>query len=190
MDGREPTELWGEREKAFMQLALKEARKAYERLEVPVGCVIVRQDEVIGRGSNRTNEMRNATRHAELEAIDEILQRVDGDVTKINFSECELFVTCEPCIMCAGALSLINIGKAYYGCPNDKFGGCGSVLPVNDQGCSACWDESQPRKQSGLQPNWPFECVGGLMAEQAVDILRQFYVRGNVNAPVPHRPTG
>jgi hypothetical protein len=50
---------------------------------------------------------------------------------------------------------------------------CGDFIPVRD--------ESQPRKQSGLQPNWPFECVGGLMAEQAVDILRQFYVRGNVN---------
>jgi len=72
-------------------------------------CVIVRNDQVIGRGSNRTNETRNATRHAELEAIDEIMEKFNGDLNLVNFPECELYVTCEPCIMCAGALSLISI---------------------------------------------------------------------------------
>mmetsp|Transcript_27295 Transcript_27295/g.59614 ORF Transcript_27295/g.59614 Transcript_27295/m.59614 type:complete len:189 (-) Transcript_27295:299-865(-) len=185
MEGQEQL---GDRERAFMMMALQEARKAYDRLEVPVGCVIVRNDQVIGRGSNRTNETRNATRHAELEAIDEIMEKFNGDLNLVNFPECELYVTCEPCIMCAGALSLINLGKVYFGCPNDKFGGCGSVLPVHDHGCSVCWEDRRPSTASSLRPHFTFKSVGGLMAEPAVEILRQFYVRGNVNAPVPHRP--
>mmetsp|Transcript_31240 Transcript_31240/g.60268 ORF Transcript_31240/g.60268 Transcript_31240/m.60268 type:complete len:194 (-) Transcript_31240:1305-1886(-) len=188
----DPVARWGPREASYMRQALQEAQNAHDRYEVPVGCVVVRGDTVIGRGSNRTNEKRNATRHAELEAVDEILQTAGGDVASVSFSECELYVTCEPCIMCAGALSIINIGKVYYGCANDKFGGCGSVLPVNETGCGECWhsDESvgSGKITSTLEPFFKFPCVSGIMAEEAVELLRRFYVRGNANAPVPHRP--
>lgn len=102
---------WGERELKFMRQALGEAWRAYERQEVPVGCVVVRDGAVVARGSNRTNELRNATRHAELEAVDAMLAASGGDVAAAGFDRCELFVTCEPCIMCAGALSTLRFAK-------------------------------------------------------------------------------
>jgi tRNA(Arg) A34 adenosine deaminase TadA len=102
---------WGERELKYMRQALGEAWRAYERQEVPVGCVVVRDGAVVARGSNRTNELRNATRHAEFEAVDAVLAASGGDVAAAGFDRCELFVTCEPCIMCAGALSTLRFAK-------------------------------------------------------------------------------
>ncbi|KAG0588702.1 hypothetical protein KC19_2G262900 [Ceratodon purpureus] len=126
----------------FMKLAFAEAKGALARLEVPVGCVIVKDGEVIGRGSNRTNETRNATRHAEMEAIDMVLclwqqslTAHSDNVSTEGFQQCDLYVTCEPCIMCASALSLLGFRKVYYGCGNDRFGGCGSVLDIHTDGC-------------------------------------------------------
>lgn len=107
-------ELWGLRELGFMRQALAEAWRAYDRLEVPVGCVVVRDGVVVARGSNRTNELRNGTRHAEFEAIDAILTAAGGDVLAAGFDRCELFVTCEPCIMCAGALSTMRFAKVRW----------------------------------------------------------------------------
>ena len=107
-----------------MKLALKAAEQALQEKEVPVGCVIVRNDRVIAAGShpglpslelrrksalgwNRTNATRNATRHAEMEALDSL----SASTEELDLSECTLFVTCEPCIMCASALSLAKMGK-------------------------------------------------------------------------------
>jgi tRNA-specific adenosine deaminase 2 len=117
-------------------------------------CVIIQDGHVIGSGSNRTNETRNATRHAEMEAIDMVLNEwhktsetktdpslgplpTHVDVVK-RFGNCDLFVTCEPCIMCAAALCLLGFRKVYYGCTNDRFGGCGSVLSLHSDGCAPC----------------------------------------------------
>lgn len=167
---------------AFMELAIAEAKLALERLEVPVGCVIVENKKVIASGSNRTNETRNATRHAEMEAIDSLLQQwqKDGlsqsDVAK-RFSECVLYVTCEPCIMCAAALSYIGLKEVYYGCANDKFGGCGSILSLH----STSSDNSNIAETKG------YKCTGGIMASEAVSLFQTFYERGNPNAPKPHR---
>lgn len=167
---------------AFMELAIQEAKLALQRLEVPVGCVIVENRKVIASGSNRTNETRNATRHAEMEAIDGLLQQwqSDGlsqsDVVK-RFSECVLYVTCEPCIMCAAALSFLGLNEVYYGCPNDKFGGCGSILSLHSTSSNQC---SSPGAKG-------FKCTGGIMASEAVSLFQTFYERGNPNAPKPHR---
>ncbi|KAJ0681913.1 putative tRNA(adenine(34)) deaminase [Helianthus annuus] len=120
----------------FMKLALEQAKIAFDSLEVPVGCVIVMDGKVISCGRNRTNETRNATRHAEMEAIDVLLDQwkklklSKAEVSEM-FSKCYLYVTCEPCIMCAGALSFLGIKEVYYGCANDKFGGCGSILSLH-----------------------------------------------------------
>ncbi|XP_048491979.1 tRNA-specific adenosine deaminase TAD2 [Beta vulgaris subsp. vulgaris] len=167
----------------FMELAIQEAKHALERLEVPVGCVIVENKKVIASGSNRTNETRNATRHAEMEAIDTLLQqwqRDDGlspaDISK-KFSECVLYVTCEPCIMCAAALSFVGLKEVYYGCANDKFGGCGSILSLHSMS-SQHSDFAEPKG---------FKCTGGIMASEAVSLFQIFYERGNPNAPKPHR---
>ncbi|MQM14822.1 hypothetical protein Taro_047756 [Colocasia esculenta] len=168
---------------AFMEFALEQAKSAMSNLEVPVGCVFVEDGEVISSGSNRTNETRNATRHAEMEAIDLLLERWQKaglslpEVTE-KFSKCVLYVTCEPCIMCAAALSILGIKEVFYGCANDKFGGCGSILSLH---------EGESEQPSGC-PRGRFRCRGGLMASEAVGLLRSFYEHGNPNAPKPHRP--
>ncbi|KAI3850851.1 hypothetical protein MKW92_015399 [Papaver armeniacum] len=123
---------------AFMELAIEQAKVALNSLEVPVGCVIVEDDKVIASGRNRTNETRNATRHAEMEATDYLLEQwqkngLSKKEIGIRFSKCDLYVTCEPCIMCAAAISILGIKAVYYGCPNDKFGGCGSILSLHSR---------------------------------------------------------
>ncbi|XP_040374357.1 tRNA-specific adenosine deaminase TAD2 isoform X3 [Rosa chinensis] len=127
----------------FMDLALQQAKLALDSLEVPVGCVIVEDGKVIASGRNRTNETRNqATRHAEMEAIDTLLEQwrekrlSTSEVAEI-FSKCNLYVTCEPCIMCAAALSIVGIKEVFYGCANDKFGGCGSILSLHSSSSEA-----------------------------------------------------
>ncbi|KAG2172118.1 hypothetical protein INT44_004740 [Umbelopsis vinacea] len=128
----------------FMALAMEAAHVAYSSLEVPVGCVF-------------------ATRHAEFEAIDEILSSHPASI----FRDTDLYVTVEPCIMCASALRQIGIRKVYFGCGNDKFGGNGSVFDVNQ-------DERL------LTPtSLPYESEGGHRREDAIMLLRKFYVREN-----------
>ncbi|KAG6814271.1 hypothetical protein H0H92_015386 [Tricholoma furcatifolium] len=111
------------------------AEEALAGGEVPVGCVFIRDEAIIARARNRTNELRNATRHAELEAIDSIL--ADKTLTpiagaKYPLATTTLYVTVEPCMMCASALRQLGIKEVFYGCGNDRFGGCGSVLGVNE----------------------------------------------------------
>mmetsp|Transcript_35220 Transcript_35220/g.99705 ORF Transcript_35220/g.99705 Transcript_35220/m.99705 type:complete len:193 (-) Transcript_35220:3224-3802(-) len=170
---------WSAGNLQFMELAIEQARKAGRQLEVPVGCVIVEDGCVIGSGHNTTNRTRNGTRHAELEAIDEILASRPGQGSQLDLSRCTLYVTCEPCIMCAGALSIVRIGRVVYGCSNDKFGGCGSVLRIHEAGCGSCG--------GGHGPGATFPCEGGLMAEEGIELLRSFYASGNPKAPHPHR---
>lgn len=167
---------------AFMKFAFDQAKLALDSLEVPVGCVIVDKgnNNIIASGRNRTTESRNATRHAEMEAIDFLLEQwhksgLSRAQVAEKFSNCILYVTCEPCIMCAAALSILGIKEVYYGCPNDKFGGCGSILSLHSTG-------------SGFQPRKGFKCQGGIMASEAVSLLQTFYEQGNPNAPKPHRP--
>jgi len=169
-----------ERHEAFMREAMKEAARALEQGEVPVGCVIVKRGEIVARGCNATNITRNATRHAEFEAIDELLEGCDGDLERAREGGLDLYVTCEPCVMCAGALSLVGFRRAFFGCPNDKFGGCGSVISVHQQACGACGE-------GGGRAGTPFEAYGGICQEEAVEILRQFYTYGNPRAPAPKR---
>ena len=99
----------------FMKLAVDQALKSGESKEVPVGCVFVYEGKVIGAAGNETNITKNATRHAELVAIDSILKSYDVSI----FEKCSLYVTLEPCIMCASALSFLNIEKVYFGAHND-----------------------------------------------------------------------
>ncbi|GKV00317.1 hypothetical protein SLEP1_g13028 [Rubroshorea leprosula] len=170
---------------AFMELAIQQAKLALESLEVPVGCVFVEDGKVIASGRNRPIQTRNATRHAEMEAIDVLLEMWQRDGLSAaevaeKFSKCVLYVTCEPCIMCAAALSIIGIKEVYYGCSNDKFGGCGSILSLHSSD-SETLISGNPQKKG-------FKCTGGLMASEAISLLRSFYEQGNPNAPKSHRP--
>jgi tRNA(Arg) A34 adenosine deaminase TadA len=103
-----------------------QAEEALHSDEVPVGCVFIKDGKAIARARNRTNEWRNATLHAELEAIDHLLPENPPPLSDIT-----LYVTVEPCVMCAAALRQIGIGRVVYGCGNERFGGCGSVIDVN-----------------------------------------------------------
>ncbi|KAJ3313884.1 tRNA(adenine34) deaminase [Boothiomyces sp. JEL0838] len=109
----------------FMRAALAQAEEALEAGEVPVGCVFVHDGEIVGRGRNATNETLKATSHAELMAMQNM------DISDIK--NMDLYVTIEPCIMCAAALRQVGIRHVYYGAGNEKFGGCGSVLNLHNE---------------------------------------------------------
>lgn len=166
--------------KRFMRLALKQAYLATIENEVPVGCIITLDDRVIASAFNRTNAEKNATRHCEIVAMDRVLSLVDEDSgEKIYdasvFRRCKLYVTVEPCIMCAAALSIVNFGKIHFGCYNDRFGGCGSVLNLHRS------DAIPSARHEGL------EIVSGVLEDEAVRVLKEFYTRGNPNAPESKR---
>ncbi len=110
----------------FMQIALHQARVALDQGEVPVGCCIVRDGEVIAKSHNLTVQSKNATTHCEINCI----RQLSKDNSKV-LKGATLYVTVEPCIMCAYALVLAGIEKVVYGCDNDKFGGNGSVLSIH-----------------------------------------------------------
>ncbi|GLC73659.1 hypothetical protein PLESTF_001405500 [Pleodorina starrii] len=175
---------WTELQVDYMCQAIAQAHEAWACREVPVGCVVVRDGKVVGRGHNLTNRTRNGTRHAEMIAIDRMLAECGGSVQEAGFDRCDLYVTVEPCIMCAGALSLLGFRQVFYGCGNDRFGGCGSILPVNQEGCGPCASQAP----SGSHAGRGFPAKGGLFPEEAVELLREFYAAGNPCAPRPHRP--
>ncbi|XP_055351170.1 tRNA-specific adenosine deaminase 2-like [Paramacrobiotus metropolitanus] len=147
------------------------AEKALKIGEVPVGCVVVHDGRIIAEGSNETNISCNPTRHAEMVAFEKLFASEGGyDAVKTVLENSALYVTCEPCIMCAGAIRNLGIPKVVYGCRNDRFGGCGSVLSLHQ-------DEK-------LQSGKPFRVVSCPVAsERAILILKDFYKQENPNAP-------
>ena len=116
----------------FMKAALKLAQKSAEEGEVPVGCVIVCDGKIVGRGRNRRETKKTALSHAEIEAIGKACKKLGG----WRLWECELFVTLEPCPMCAGAILNSRVRRVVYGAADAKAGCCGSLtdlfaLPFN-----------------------------------------------------------
>ena len=109
---------------AYMELALELAREAAQAGEVPVGCVIVWKGQVVGRGRNRREELQSTASHAEMEAI----AQANAALGTWRLDECELYVTLEPCPMCAGAILNARIPRVYYGARDPAFGACGGVL--------------------------------------------------------------
>lgn len=156
--------------------------EAFSALEVPIGCVIYdpRSDKIISWGRNRTNEDKNGTRHAELVALERLHEELGYEETKgLEWGEMELYVTVEPCVMCAAALRYLGIKKVYYGCGNERFGGCGSVLPVHTDN-----DAYFPKEVAGLKCEVVKE-----FRNECVMLLRRFYVRENEKAPNPKKKT-
>ena len=115
-------------DEVFMAEALKLAREAFDEGEVPVGCVIVRGTEIVGRGRNRREGVKNALAHAELEAINDACCRLGG----WRLWECTLYVTLEPCPMCAGAIVNARIPRVVYGASDQKCGAVRSVCALFD----------------------------------------------------------
>lgn len=110
----------------YMREALRQARKAYALGEVPIGCVIVCGDKIIGRGYNRRNTDKNTLSHAEITAINKASKHV-GDW---RLEDCTLYVTLEPCQMCSGAIVQARIPEVVIGCMNPKAGCAGSILNI------------------------------------------------------------
>ncbi|KAF7712941.1 Cytidine deaminase-like protein [Penicillium ucsense] len=149
----------------WMKAALDMGEKALEHGETPVGCVLVHNDKIVGRGMNDTNRSMNGTRHAEFLAIAEFLQ----SFPKSALQSTDLYVTVEPCIMCASALRQYRIRSVYFGCANDRFGGTGGVLTIH---ADRSIDSAYP-------------VYGGLFQKEAIMLLRRFYIQENTKAPVP-----
>lgn len=138
-----------------MKQALKEARKAYEKNEIPVGAVIVKDGKIIARGHNLKEIKKDTTCHAEIIAIKKASKKLGA----WRLSDCDMYVTLEPCSMCAGALIQSRIHKIYIGTKDEKTGACGSVLNI-------------------LQ-DYPFnhkvEIEYDIMQEECEAILKQFF---------------
>jgi len=175
-------------DEGYMRIALDEARLAMSEGEVPVGCVLIDRDSgvVLARAGNETNRSRNGTRHCEFVAAERLRRQVDGPKSLRNS---RLYVTLEPCIMCAAALKYLGVPEVVYGSANARFGGCGGVFSIHTmvipKSGSLESGADAPRQEL---PS--FDCRGGVLAEEAVDLLRDFYATGNPNAPDAkrHRP--
>ena len=102
----------------YMQMALAEARRAYDKGEIPVGCVIVADNQVVGRGHNLTEILQDVTAHAEIQAITAAASTLGGKY----LTQCTLYVTLEPCVMCAGAIGWAQIHRVVYGAADEKRG--------------------------------------------------------------------
>ena len=109
-----------------MRAALKEAEKAFESGEVPVGAVVVHQNRIIGRGYNQTEGLKDPTAHAEIIAIG----AAAGYLCSWRLTDCSLYVTLEPCAMCAGAMVLARLDRLYFGPYDPKAGACGSLMNI------------------------------------------------------------
>ena len=163
---------------------LLKAKEALEKGEVPVGCIMVYRHQVIGTGRNEVNETKNATRHAELVAVDQVKLwckeqcRCFEDV----LGECCLYVTVEPCIMCSAALRYLSIPKVVFGCANERFGGCGSILNIHTDEFSLGTSQHNSSNLAGK----PSECPA---KEQYVDSLLdlpQTSPETHVSDKIPH----
>lgn len=138
----------------WMQEALKAAQDAANDSEVPVGAVVVCDGKVVGRGRNRREKGKNVLCHAELEAIDQACKTLGG----WRLHRCDLYVTMEPCLMCAGAILHARIRRVVYGVPDLKFGAFGSITDVNTLGFT---------NQT--------EVLGGVMEEESRALLQAFF---------------
>ncbi len=120
--------LYKNKDEFYMLSALKEARKAMDEDEIPVGAVIVHKDRIIARAHNQVEMLKDATAHAEMIAI----TQASSELGNKWLSECSLYVTIEPCSMCAGALVLARIKNIIFGASDSKTGACGSILNIAD----------------------------------------------------------
>lgn len=139
----------------WMQYAYKEAEKAYEMKEIPIGAVVVFEDRIIGKGYNQVETLRDPTAHAEIIAI----TSAAGYLSSKVLLGCTMYVTLEPCSMCAGAIVLAKMEALYFGAFDNKSGACGSVLNITNN----------PSLNHNLS------VAGGIMHEKCGEIIRSFF---------------
>ena len=138
----------------YMREALSLAREAAQEGEVPVGCVMVKYGEIIGRGRNRREELQRTSSHAEMEAIAQANERLRS----WRLDGCTLYVTLEPCPMCAGAIVNARIPRVFYGARDEAMGACGGVLNL-------------------FMERFPFRpaLVGGILKDECRAVLADFF---------------
>lgn len=146
----------------YMRQALELARLAMAEGEVPVGCVIVRDGAVVGRGRNRRETAQTALGHAELEAIAQACRTLGG----WRLAGCALYVTLEPCPMCAGGILSARIPELYYGAKDAGFGACGSILNLFEEDF-----RHHPK------------IVGHILEEECVQLLQDFFAQVRKKSP-------
>ena len=139
----------------FMKEALKEAKKAYDKLEVPVGCVIVRDGKIVARAHNLKESKKDTTKHAEILAIQKASKKLDA----WRLLDCDMYVTLEPCSMCAGAIINSRIRNLYIGTMDKKTGAAGSVLNLFED----------------FTFNHKVTVQNGILKEQCEKILKDFF---------------
>lgn len=139
----------------YMRQAIRQAKKAYDLDETPIGCVIVHEGQVIGRGYNRRNTDKNPLAHAEITAIRKASRKI-GDW---RLEECTLYVTLEPCQMCAGAIVQSRVARVVVGCMNPKAGCAGSILNLLDM----------------REFNHQVQLETGVMEEECSVLMKEFF---------------
>ena len=139
----------------YMKQAIKEAEKAYSKLEVPVGAVIVKDGKIIARAYNQKESKTDTTKHAEILAI----QKASKKLKSWRLIDCEMYVTLEPCTMCAGAIIHSRIKKVYIGAMDEKTGAVGSVLNLFED----------------YKFNHKPEVEKGILKEDCESLLKQFF---------------
>ena len=145
-----------EQKEYFMKEALLEARKACKKLEIPVGAIIVKDGEIIARAHNIKEEKKDTTKHAEILAI----QRASKKLETWRLNDCEMYVTLEPCPMCAGAIIQSRLKKIYIGTMDEKTGACGSVLNLLED----------------YKFNHKVEVEKGILKDDCEKMLKEFFV--------------
>ncbi len=146
-----------EKHNVWMRRALREAEKALAHEEIPVGAVVVLDDEIIGRGYNQTESLNDPTAHAEMIAI----SAAANTLQSWRLDSCSLYVTLEPCAMCAGAIVLARFQKVIIGTMDLKAGGCGSLRNIVQD----------------HRLNHQVELLSGVLEKESSEILRRFFLR-------------
>jgi len=140
---------------SWMRIALQEAHKAFDKDEVPVGAVVVYEGQIIGRGHNLVESIQDPSAHAEMLA----LTAAANTLASWRLDDCILYVTLEPCMMCAGAILLSRVSAVVYGAADPRYGACGSKLNVADH------DDLDVRA----------EIIGGVLQEECSALMKKFF---------------
>ena len=138
----------------FMSLAIKEAKKAEGKNEVPIGAIIVKEGKVISRGYNLRESKQNSLKHAEIIAIDKACKKLGN----FRLEDCDLYVTVEPCLMCAGAIVQSRIRRVYFGARDEKYGAVTSVANAFD-----------------IKSNHKVEFEQGICKEECETLIKEFF---------------
>ena len=144
----------------FMSEALKEAAKAFQHDEVPVGAVVVFENKIIGRGYNQVEKLKDATAHAEMISI----TAAENYIGDWRLNNCDIYVTMEPCLMCTGAIISSRIKRVFFSVFDPKFGACGSVYNIAQEG----------------KMNHKVGVYSGLLSQESDSLLKEFFKKRRI----------